>query len=542
MANAAKVQTALKLSQEDQNTIASLKREIEKAWKMVDAAHEKEGRAKETIQQLKHEIQNLSRLVEQGAGLSVGQESTVNELLKLRSELQKERDAQAVQIAHLKAEVADYLAKMRALETEAAHTAGEVDKLRDVIAEKKADSEKELKIKQRLEKEARHARHATLATLAMPCHATPATPRHAAPRRAAPRHARRATLATPRRAAPRPLTRPAPAPPVSPAPPAPSGGGDARAARQPAGGHQGEAGSPGQVDGRRGAAGGAAARRDDTHAPHRTHAHPRTRTRRHAHARADAHARARAHARTHLPTHPYIRCCCATSADGRTRLSRRRRCCCRRPSSYSARRTTRRAAGCHGAVATCVLEAATMCTHAATMCMQAHGVSGLAAEHAQRKNELGLRCDELAANKLEVARQLKMTENYTKKCQKSNDRVATAEAAREVAKARNVELEGQLASVRAERETTRKALDVQLRERDIENKHLVKASSLPPLPPSLAPFPCLYPIKTFLFKIQSVKIPLRVYFLFLLCISSTYTYFVLSICQFQIERGGSQFF
>merc|ERR1719456_531236 len=62
VSNAAKVQTALKLSQEDQNTITSLKREIEKAWKMVDASHEKEGRAKETIEQLKHEIQNLSRL------------------------------------------------------------------------------------------------------------------------------------------------------------------------------------------------------------------------------------------------------------------------------------------------------------------------------------------------------------------------------------------------------------------------------------------------------------------------------------------------
>ena len=79
MANAAKVQTALKLSQEDQNTIASLKREIEKAWKMVDASHEKEARAKETISQLKSEISNLSRLVEQGAGLSMGQESQVNE-------------------------------------------------------------------------------------------------------------------------------------------------------------------------------------------------------------------------------------------------------------------------------------------------------------------------------------------------------------------------------------------------------------------------------------------------------------------------------
>ena len=40
---------------------------------MVDASHEKEARAKETISQLKTEISNLSRLVEQGAGLSVGQ-------------------------------------------------------------------------------------------------------------------------------------------------------------------------------------------------------------------------------------------------------------------------------------------------------------------------------------------------------------------------------------------------------------------------------------------------------------------------------------
>lgn len=125
------------------------------------------------------------------------------------------------------------------------------------------------------------------------------------------------------------------------------------------------------------------------------------------------------------------------------------------------------------------------------MCVQAHGVSGLQAEHTQRKNELGLRCDELAANKVEVARQLKMTENYAKKCRRSNDRVAAAEAAREKAKARNAELEEELAGVRAERESTRKALDVQLRERDIENKHLTKASSLPSLTHSLAPPPPL---------------------------------------------------
>ena len=137
VANAAKVQTALKLSQEDQNTIASLKREIEKAWKMVDAAHEKEGRAKETISQLKTEIQNLSRLVEQGAGLSIGQENTVNELVKVKAELAKEREAQAAQIASLMHEIQQYLAKMGFIEGEIAAAYDEMSSLREVISSKK---------------------------------------------------------------------------------------------------------------------------------------------------------------------------------------------------------------------------------------------------------------------------------------------------------------------------------------------------------------------------------------------------------------------
>ncbi len=146
VANAAKVQTALKLNEEDQQTIGALKKEIEKAWKMVDASHEKEAKAKETIQQLKIEIANLTRLVEQvrgrlrslrdccssvsalpitvwrsarmrareqvstcskarkvlkgvrsllqGAGLAIGEETTLNELLKQKEELVRERDAQ----------------------------------------------------------------------------------------------------------------------------------------------------------------------------------------------------------------------------------------------------------------------------------------------------------------------------------------------------------------------------------------------------------------------------------------------------------------
>ena len=41
---------------------------------MVDQAHSKENEAKETIQRLKQEINNLTKMVEQTAGLSMGQE------------------------------------------------------------------------------------------------------------------------------------------------------------------------------------------------------------------------------------------------------------------------------------------------------------------------------------------------------------------------------------------------------------------------------------------------------------------------------------
>ena len=66
VANASKVAHALKLSQDDQATVESLKAELEKAWRIVDGAHDKENRARETIQKLKTEINHLTELIESG--------------------------------------------------------------------------------------------------------------------------------------------------------------------------------------------------------------------------------------------------------------------------------------------------------------------------------------------------------------------------------------------------------------------------------------------------------------------------------------------
>ncbi|PNH05361.1 hypothetical protein TSOC_008387 [Tetrabaena socialis] len=158
VANAAKVQTALKLNEEDQQTITALKKEIEKAWKMVDASHEKEAKAKETIQQLKIEIANLTRLVEQGAGLAIGEETTLNELLKQKEELVRERDAQVDQIMTLRGDLIETQEKLRGSEADRLQLDIDIQQLKDAVAEKKAEAEREVRKKERMEKEMKELR------------------------------------------------------------------------------------------------------------------------------------------------------------------------------------------------------------------------------------------------------------------------------------------------------------------------------------------------------------------------------------------------
>lgn len=88
--NAARVKGAIKLTQEDSNTIAVLRREIEKCWKLVETAKEKEEKARKIIQGLKDEIAKLHKIVEQGSGLSLGQDNTVHKLIRKQEELEKE--------------------------------------------------------------------------------------------------------------------------------------------------------------------------------------------------------------------------------------------------------------------------------------------------------------------------------------------------------------------------------------------------------------------------------------------------------------------
>lgn len=157
-ANSAKVATALKLSQEDQNQIQSLKKEIEKAWKTRDAAYEKETRARETIQQLKMEIANLSKLVEQGAGLTMGQEHSVNELLKMKEELTKERDEQLNDIVKLRESLAQATSQQQKLESDKKECEEKIQELNQEIQVKNNEAQRESRKKDKMERELKQAK------------------------------------------------------------------------------------------------------------------------------------------------------------------------------------------------------------------------------------------------------------------------------------------------------------------------------------------------------------------------------------------------
>ena len=101
------------------------------------------------------EIANLSRLVEQGAGLTLGQENTVNELMKQKEELTQERDALLQQVVGYRNEIGDSNERVKALEVEKSAKDSEIAELTEQIARLKSDAERELRRKERLEKDAK---------------------------------------------------------------------------------------------------------------------------------------------------------------------------------------------------------------------------------------------------------------------------------------------------------------------------------------------------------------------------------------------------
>ncbi|CAD7942562.1 unnamed protein product [Amoebophrya sp. A25] len=151
--NALKVQTALKLSHEDQKRITALKKEVERAWRTVETQKEKETRATESIQVLKGEADKLSRIVEQGAAKSVNQEQVTIELSQDKVDLTKTRDLLQTQVNNLQFGKMEFQEKTERAQLELQNQGAEVLRLQQEMARRRAAGEDEQKRKHELNEE-----------------------------------------------------------------------------------------------------------------------------------------------------------------------------------------------------------------------------------------------------------------------------------------------------------------------------------------------------------------------------------------------------
>jgi chromosome segregation ATPase len=151
--NAKKVQTALKLSEDDQVTILDLKEEIKKAWNMVDAAHEKEMRAKDTIKELRKEIDEMSALIEKGAGLTADHEQQVEQLETKHSDLLRKLEEKHKELESHQDAIQGLHGKINRKRAKAKAHKEMIGEQSEAIREKEAEARREGRRKERVNQE-----------------------------------------------------------------------------------------------------------------------------------------------------------------------------------------------------------------------------------------------------------------------------------------------------------------------------------------------------------------------------------------------------
>ncbi len=143
MQNAARVKAAIKLTQEDSQTIAILRKEVEKAWKLVEQAKTNEEKARKIISDLKNEISHLSKIVDKGSGLNVGEDNSVTKMMEEKAKLENEVAQKNDIIGQLEVQQSNLNSKIMRMENELLKEKDEIEKLKHDNEKLKDDKSRE---------------------------------------------------------------------------------------------------------------------------------------------------------------------------------------------------------------------------------------------------------------------------------------------------------------------------------------------------------------------------------------------------------------
>ncbi|XP_037068879.1 cilia- and flagella-associated protein 58-like [Pollicipes pollicipes] len=157
-AHSAEVATALKLAAEDKQTIDALKREVEKAWKMVDLAHEREQEAKETMESLQGEIGRLHELAGQGEQISNEQQEAMDELTDTRAEVMRERNELLAEVNKLREQLERLMTSQDNNDKLRQDTDAKLQNMTQEMQVYRSDLQRESRRKERAERDLKAAR------------------------------------------------------------------------------------------------------------------------------------------------------------------------------------------------------------------------------------------------------------------------------------------------------------------------------------------------------------------------------------------------
>lgn len=172
-----KIQTAVKLSQTDRSTISTLQKEVKKAWKQVEINNEKESRNKDIIAGLRSELDTLKGTYNKtgdaqqsipppvGTGLArhkllelqMEQEEQLRQMIKEKSqmELEHQQTLNELKAAHNQLQDKDYVIKKQ--QDEYTQLDEEIASLKEFLASKKNEQERELRQREKLENSLKQA-------------------------------------------------------------------------------------------------------------------------------------------------------------------------------------------------------------------------------------------------------------------------------------------------------------------------------------------------------------------------------------------------
>eukprot|EP00592_Proboscia_alata_P014748 CAMPEP_0194395298 /NCGR_PEP_ID=MMETSP0174-20130528/124344_1 /TAXON_ID=216777 /ORGANISM="Proboscia alata, Strain PI-D3" /LENGTH=368 /DNA_ID=CAMNT_0039191215 /DNA_START=59 /DNA_END=1165 /DNA_ORIENTATION=+ len=153
VSNAAKVQSALKMTHEDQNTISTLRQDVSRAWSMIESSNQKEEKASDTIDQLQQHIDQLSQRLTQGDKLSIAQERSVEELIKERDELKECTDEQILKNSSIEVQLNEERNAKEQIEIHHKDLKEELAKVAEKLSLKEAEIKNESRKGERLSKE-----------------------------------------------------------------------------------------------------------------------------------------------------------------------------------------------------------------------------------------------------------------------------------------------------------------------------------------------------------------------------------------------------